>query len=108
MAVTEHVAPALPVAVRVEPDTVQLPVVANEIVPVPEPPVAVKANVEPKVTLAEDVIVTAAWVAPEIVPQRKPILSMMSPAAATRPTATMPVGHWTVSGWFGDGRVGFA
>ena len=93
MAVTEHVAPALPVAVRVEPDIVHAPVVANVRAPPVVPPVAVNANVEPNVMDDDDVIVTAAWLAPEIVPQRKPILSMMSPAAATRPTATMPVGH---------------
>ena len=93
VAVTEHVAPGLPVAVRVEPDTVHAPVVVNVRAPPVVPPIAVNANVEPNVMDDDDVIVTAAWVAPEIVPQRKPILSMMSPAAATRPTATMPVGH---------------
>jgi hypothetical protein len=97
VAVTEHGAPALPVGVRVEPETVQEPVVENERAPLPVPPVAVNANVEPKLTLAEDVIVTAAWVAPEIVPHRRPILSIIDPTYADMPTATMPVGHVMVS-----------
>jgi hypothetical protein len=100
--VTEHVAPALPVAVSVEPDTVQPPVVANEIAPVVVPPVADNASVEPNVIVEADVTVTVAWSAPEIVPQRNPNLSMMDPTYATMPTATMPVGHSTVSRCDGD------
>jgi hypothetical protein len=77
--VTEHVAPALPVAVRVEPDIVHAPVVANVRAPPVVPPVAVNANVEPNVMDDDDVIVTAAWLAPEIVPHLNPIRSRMPP-----------------------------
>jgi hypothetical protein len=100
--VTEHVAPALPVAVKVEPDTVHPSVVANENAPVVVPPLAVNASVEPNVIVEADVTVTVAWSAPEIVPQRKPSLSMMEPVYATMPTATMPAGHSTVSRCDGD------
>jgi hypothetical protein len=79
VAVTEHVAPALPVAVSVEPETEQLPVVEYEIAPVVVPPFAVNASVEPYTIVDADVTVTVAWSAFEIVPQRKPILSMMLP-----------------------------
>ncbi len=79
VAVTEHVAPALPVAVKVDPDTVQPPVVANEKAPVVVPPLAVSARVDPNVIEDDDVTVTVAWSAPEIVPQRNPNLSMMEP-----------------------------
>jgi hypothetical protein len=60
VAVTEHVDPALPVAVRVVPDTVHAPVVVNVRAPPVVPPVAVNANVEPNVMDVDDVIVTAA------------------------------------------------
>ncbi len=60
VAVTEHVAPALPVAVSVEPDTVQPPVVENENAPVVVPPVADNASVEPKAIVEADVTVTVA------------------------------------------------
>ena len=90
---TEHVAPALPVAVRVEPDTVHAPVVVNVRAPPVVPPVAVNANVEPNVMDVDDVIVTAACSAPVIVPQRIPMRSKMLPTLATKPTVTIPVGH---------------
>ena len=99
---TEQVAPALPVAVRVVPDTVQPPVAAKVNALVVVPPVADNASVEPNVMEEADVTVTVAWSAPEIVPQRKPNLSMMEPTYATMPTATMPVGHSTVSRCEGD------
>ena len=90
---TEQVAPALPVAVRVVPDTVHPPVVANVNAPVVVPPVADNARVEPNVMEEADVTVTVAWSAPEIVPQRNPIRSKIEPTCATIPTATIPVGH---------------
>ena len=78
MAVTEHDVPALPVAVRVEPDTVQPPVVEYEVEPA-VPPDDVNASVDPKLIAEEDVIVTVACVAPVTVPQRKPMRSRMPP-----------------------------
>ena len=57
---TEHVAPALPVAVRVVPDTEHAPVVAKERVPPVVPPAAERASVEPKVMFDAEVIVTSA------------------------------------------------
>ena len=46
VAVTEHVVPALPVAVSVVPDTEQLPVVAYVVAPLPRPPDDVSVSVE--------------------------------------------------------------
>ncbi len=60
VAVTEHVAPALPVAVRVEPDNEHAPLAANENAPAPDPPDAVRASVEPYVMDDEDVTETVA------------------------------------------------
>jgi hypothetical protein len=60
VAVTEHVDPALPVAVRVEPDTVHAPVVVNVRAPPVVPPVAVRASVEPNVIVDAEVTETVA------------------------------------------------
>jgi hypothetical protein len=86
---------------------VQFPVAANVNAPVVVPPVADNASVEPKVMEEADVTVTVAWSAPEMVPQRNPNLSMTAPVYATMPTATMPVGHSTVSRCDGDDVPGF-
>jgi hypothetical protein len=58
--VTEQVDPALPVAVRVEPDKEHAPLVANERVPPVVPPVAVRASGEPKMMFDSEVIETVA------------------------------------------------
>ena len=47
VAVTEHVVPALPVAVRVVPDTEQLPVAEYVVAPDPEPPDELRVRVDP-------------------------------------------------------------
>jgi hypothetical protein len=54
-----------------------------------------------------EVIETVAWSAPVIVPHRIPIRSMMLPTLATKPTVTIPAGHWIVSRCDGDAVPGF-
>ena len=60
VAVTEHVVPALPVAVSVVPETEQLPVAAYVVAPPPEPPDEVRVMVDPKVIDDDEVIDTVA------------------------------------------------
>ena len=60
VAVTEHVVPALPVAVSVVPETEQLPVAEYEMAPLPVPPDEVSVRVDPKVIDDDEVTVTVA------------------------------------------------
>ena len=68
--------------------------------------VSVDPNVLVNVPIVE-VTVTVVCAAPEIVPQRKPILSIMLPTKANMPTAIIPVGHRMVSRCDGDAVPAF-